>query len=62
MVDKSAAPRDLLQLGRIRELTGDTIGAVVVYRQVVLAGEAASRAEAQRRLEALMARWTGRPA
>jgi len=62
MFDKGWAPADLLRLGRIRELSGDAIGAVVVYREVVLAGEAESRAEAQRRLEALMVRWTGRPA
>lgn len=62
MFEKRAAPTDLLRLGRVRELSGDAIGAVVVYREVVLAGEAEARAEAQRRLEALMARWTGRPA
>lgn len=62
MFEKRWTPGDLLRLGRIRELSGDAIGAVVVYREVILAGEAESCAEAQRRLEALMVRWAGRPA
>lgn len=41
---------------------GDHVGAVIAYRQVILAGEAATAAEARRRLEDLVGRWAGRPA
>ena len=62
MNDTVAGPTRLLLVGRLRELSGDHVGAVVAYRQVILSGEPASAAEARRRLEALVVRWDGRPA
>jgi len=62
MVDSSAVPARLLLVGRLRELGGDHIGAVVAYRQVILSGDPEGAAEARRRLEALVVRWAGRPA
>ncbi|HEX6539043.1 MAG TPA: hypothetical protein VF155_07685 [Candidatus Dormibacteraeota bacterium] len=63
MVDSAApAPARLLLIGRLREMGGDHVGAVIAYREVILAGEAATAAEARRRLEDLVGRWAGRPA
>lgn len=61
MADSSAVPARLLLVGRLRELGGDHVGAVVAYRQAILTGDAAAAAEARRRLEALVVRWAGRP-
>ena len=57
-----ATPRRLLLLGRVREVSGDPIGAVVAYREVILGGDAPAAAAARHRLEDLIARWAGRPA
>ncbi|MGH7686855.1 MAG: hypothetical protein ACREN2_08575 [Candidatus Dormibacteria bacterium] len=57
-----AWPRRLVLLGRVREETGDHIGAVVAYREAILAGDAVAAADARHRLEDLIARWAGRPA
>lgn len=57
-----ASPRRLLLLGQVREVTGDHIGAVVAYREVILGGDASAAADARQRLEDLVARWAGRPA
>jgi hypothetical protein len=62
MADSAATPSRLLLVGRLRELSGDHVGAVVAYRQVILSGEPATAAEARRRLEALVVHWAGRPA
>lgn len=56
------APARLLLIGRLREMGGDHVGAVIAYRQVILAGEEATAAEARRRLQDLVGRWAGRPA
>lgn len=56
-----ASPRRLLLLGRVREVTGDHVGAVVAYREVILAGDASAASDARHRLEDLIARWAGRP-
>ncbi|MBV8528856.1 MAG: hypothetical protein JOZ75_11105 [Candidatus Dormibacteraeota bacterium] len=61
MAESNAVPARLLVVGRLRELAGDHVGAVVAYRQVILAGDPAGAAEARRRLEALVVRWAGRP-
>lgn len=47
-------------VGRIRELRGDHLGAVVAYRAVIMAGEPATAAEARRRLEVLVGEWAPR--
>jgi len=60
MVDSVATPLRLLLVGRLRELGGDHVGAVVAYREVILSGDAPAGAEARRRLEALVVRWAGR--
>lgn len=61
MVDAATAPTRLLLVGRLREIGGDHVGAVVAYRQVILTGDPEATAEARRRLEALVVRWAGRP-
>mgnify|MGYP007135474225 CR=1 FL=1 len=40
----------MLQVGRLFELNGDRIGAVVAYREVVLAGREPHAGEARTRL------------
>lgn len=61
MVETSTVPARLLLVGRLRELGGDHVGAVVAYRQAILTGDAAAAAEARLRLQALVVRWAGRP-
>ncbi|MBV8195404.1 MAG: hypothetical protein JOY80_07735 [Candidatus Dormibacteraeota bacterium] len=63
MPDPPPALDQLLRLGRMLELSGDTVSAVIAYREVILAGEATSTAEARRRLQSLILRTDpGRPA
>ena len=51
----------MLLIGRLREAGGDHVGAVIAYREVILAGDPVEAAEARRRLEELVGRWAGRP-
>jgi hypothetical protein len=60
MIDATASPAKLLMVGRIRELRGDQLGAVIAYRAVILAGDAATTAEARRRLKVLVGEWAPR--
>ena len=63
MAERTVGPAQLLRVGRMLEQTGDTISAVIAYREVVLAGDDDARAEARRRLQELMIRaWPGSPA
>ena len=56
-------PDLLLRAGRMLELHGDPISAVVAYRAVILAGEATSSIEARDRLRRIaLAAWPGQPA
>ncbi|HWW09538.1 MAG TPA: hypothetical protein VNY76_04755 [Candidatus Acidoferrales bacterium] len=60
--DPRIGPEQLLRVGRMFEINGDAIGAAIAYREVVLAGEEVTVAEAKRRLELLAQRaWPGRP-
>jgi len=43
-------PEAMLCVGRLFELNGDRVGAVVAYREVVLAGAQPAADEARRRL------------
>lgn len=63
MSERRPGPDQLLRLGRMLEQSGDPVSAVVAYREVILAGEEASSAEARRRLQHIVLRaWPGRPA
>ena len=56
-------PEQMLRVARMLEQDGDDVGAVLAYREVLLAGEEPTAAEARRRLELLLARvTTGTPA
>ncbi len=60
--DPRIGPEQLLRVGRMFEINGDAVGAAIAYREVVLAGEEATAAEAKRRLELLAQRaWPGQP-
>jgi len=60
--DPRIGPEQLLRVGRMFEINGDAVGAAIAYREVVLAGEEATAAEAKRRLELLALRaWPGQP-
>jgi len=51
-----------MRVARMFELNGDAISAIFAYREVILAGEATSSAEARRRVEALARQvWPDRP-
>ena len=50
VTDPRLAPDQMLQVGRLFELNGDRIGAVVAYREVVLAGREPHAGEARTRL------------
>ena len=60
--DPRIGPEQLLRVGRMFEINGDAVGAAITYREVVLAGEQTTAAEAKRRLEVLARRtWPGQP-
>ena len=62
MNDPRIGPEQLLRVGRMFEINGDAVGAAITYREVVLAGEEVTAAEAKRRLELLAQRvWPGQP-
>jgi hypothetical protein len=54
--DPRIGPEQLLRVGRMFEINGDAVGAALTYREVVLAGEPSTTAEAKRRLELLAQR------
>ena len=56
VIDPRAGPNQLMRVARMFEINGDTIGAIVAYREVILAGEATTSAEAKRRVEDLARR------
>jgi hypothetical protein len=52
-----------MRVARFLEANGDTISAIVAYRQVILAGEENAAQEARRRVEELARRaWPDHPA
>ena len=60
MNDPRIGPEQLLRVGRMFEINGDAVGAAIAYREVILAGEQTTVAEAKRRLELLAQRaWPG---
>jgi hypothetical protein len=60
--DPRIGPEQLLRVGRMFEINGDAVGAAITYREVILAGEQSTTAEAKRRLELLAQRaWPGQP-
>ena len=62
MNDPRIGPEQLLRVGRMFEINGDAVGAAIAYREVVLAGEETTAAEAKRRLELLAQRaWPSQP-
>jgi hypothetical protein len=48
--DPRIRPEHMLMVGRMFERSGDRIGAVVAYREVVLGGDRSAADEARRRL------------
>jgi len=56
VVDPRAGPEQLMRVARMFELNGDAIGAIVAYREVILAGEETTSAEARRRVADLARR------
>lgn len=56
MIDPRVAPQQLLRVGRMFELNGDAVSAVVAYREVLVAGEERTALEARQRLEVIARR------
>jgi len=54
--DPRAAAQQLMRVARMFELNGDAVTAICVYREVILAGEETTSAEARRRVEELARR------
>jgi hypothetical protein len=53
MIDPRAGPRQLLRVARIFDMNGDAISAILAYREVILAGDPTTAAQAKQRVAEL---------